>query len=259
MILFMEFLNISSPLEQFEIYPLIGLDLPLFGYIEISFTNIAIYFAIAVLSIIGFYLFTNNNDKIISNGWNLGLESIYMTVLNTVENQIGQKGFRYFPMIYSLFVFVLICNFIGMIPYSFAVTSHLVFTVALSMTILIGVSILGLQLHGFKFFSFFVPSGVPIVLIPFLTAIELILYMSRGLSLGIRLGANVMAGHMLMKIIGGFIYKIMCAGFILFVLGLVPLALLIAISGLELAIAFIQAYVFMVLTSSYIKDSIYLH
>ncbi|KAG5438271.1 hypothetical protein PCK2_000961 [Pneumocystis canis] len=235
--------HIRSPLDQFEIYSLISLDIPYLGYTQLSLTNIGIYFLIIVLVLYGFNLLTNNNNKIISSRWNLCNESLYFTVLNIVENQIGSKGLYYFPALYSLFMFILASNFIGMIPYSFAVTSHLIFTVALSSTILIGVTLLGLKLHGLNFFSFFVPSGVPIPLIPFLTAIEFILYLSRGLSLGIRLGANVMAGHMLMKIIAGFIYKIMISGFIFFILGLIPLVLLIAISGLELAIAFIQAYI----------------
>nr|QTK22362.1 ATP synthase F0 subunit a [Pneumocystis canis] len=250
---------ILSPLDQFEIYSLISLNIPYLGYTQISITNIAIYFLIIVLIIYVFNILINNNNKIISNRWNLCNESFYFTVLNIVENQIGTKGFYYFPAIYSLFLFILVSNFIGMIPYSFAVTSHLVFTVALSTTILLGVTIIGLKIHGLNFFSFFVPSGVPIALIPFLTTIEFILYLSRGFSLGIRLGANVLAGHMLMKIIAGFIYKIMISGVIFFIMGLIPLLLLIAISALEFAIAFIQAYVFIVLTSNYIKDSIYLH
>lgn len=249
----------QSPLEQFDIYTIISICIPFFGYKEISITNIGVYFTIIAITILIWNMIAANNNKVIHNGWKLSQESLYMTVLNTIENQIGHKGYRYFPFIYSLFIFLLISNFIGMIPYSFAVTSHLLFTVSLSATILLGVTILGIQLHGWNFFSFFIPSGVPSALIPFLTVIEFILYISRGLSLGIRLGANVMAGHMLMKIIGGFIYKIMISGIILFILGLIPLLLLIAISGLELAIAFIQAYVFIVLTSSYIKDSIYLH
>lgn len=248
-----------SPLEQFEIYTTLSICLPFFGYKDISITNIGIYFTIIVFTLLLWDILTGTNKRIISNGWKLSQESLYMTVLNIVENQIGKKGYQYFPFIYSLFIFILISNFIGMIPYSFAVTSHLIFTVSLSMTILLGTMILGLKLHGWNFFSFFIPSGVPIALVPFLTIIEFILYVSRGLSLGIRLGANVMAGHMLMKIIGGFIYKIMISGIIFFILGFIPLLLLIAISGLELAIAFIQAYVFVVLTSSYIKDSIYLH
>nr|YP_010248552.1 ATP synthase F0 subunit a [Pneumocystis oryctolagi]QTK22316.1 ATP synthase F0 subunit a [Pneumocystis oryctolagi] len=250
---------IYSPLDQFEIHSLISLELPFLGYTSLDLTNMGIYFLILLLTLFFFNYFITRNNKVLSNGWNLGVESLYMTVLNTVQNQIGSAGLKYFPFIYSLFIFILLANFIGMIPYSFAVTSHLIFTVALSMTILIGVTLLGIQLHGFHFFSFFVPSGVPTLLLPFLTLIEFILYLSRGLSLGIRLGANVMAGHMLLKILSGFIYKIMISGILFFILGLIPLTLLLAISALEFAIAFIQAYVFMVLTSSYIKDSIYLH
>lgn len=249
----------QSPLEQFEIYTIFSILLPFLGYREISITNIGIYFSIIVLILLLWNILTFSNTKIIGNGWKGSQESLYMTVLNTIENQIGSKGYRYFPLIYSIFIFILLSNFIGMIPYSFAVTSHLIFTVSLSMTLLLGTTIIGLQRHGWNFFSFFIPSGVPIVLIPFLTIIEFILYISRGFSLGIRLGANVLAGHMLMKIIAGFIYQMMISGVLFFILGFIPLLLLIAISGLELAISFIQAYVFIVLTSSYIKDSIYLH
>nr|YP_010248534.1 ATP synthase F0 subunit a [Pneumocystis wakefieldiae]QTK22298.1 ATP synthase F0 subunit a [Pneumocystis wakefieldiae] len=249
----------QSPLEQFEIYTLFSIHLPFIGYNEISITNIGIYFSIIVLILLLWNILTFSNHPIIGNHWKGSQESLYMTVLNTIENQIGSKGYRYFPMIYSIFIFILLSNFIGMIPYSFAVTSHLIFTVSLSMTILLGATLIGLQLHGWNFFSFFIPSGVPTILIPFLAVIEFILYISRGFSLGIRLGANVLAGHMLIKIIAGFIYQIMISGVLLFIFGLVPLLLLIAISGLELAISFIQAYVFIVLTSSYIKDSIYLH
>lgn len=249
----------QSPLEQFEIYTIFSIIIPFLGYKEISISNIGIYFSIIVWILLLWNILTFSNNKIIGNGWKISQESLYMTVLNTIENQIGEKGYRYFPFIYSIFIFILLSNFIGMIPYSFAVTSHLIFTVSLSMTILLGATIIGLKLHGWNFFSFFIPSGVPTILIPFLTIIEFILYISRGFSLGIRLGANVLAGHMLMKIIAGFIYQIMISGILFFILGLIPLVLLVAISGLELAISFIQAYVFIVLTSSYIKDSIYLH
>nr|YP_009186402.1 ATP synthase subunit 6 [Pneumocystis carinii]ACZ82940.1 ATP synthase subunit 6 [Pneumocystis carinii]AFR90440.1 ATP synthase subunit 6 [Pneumocystis carinii] len=249
----------QSPLEQFEIYTVFSIVLPFLGYKEILVTNIGIYFSIITFMLILWNILAFSNKKIIGNSWRITQESLYMTVLNIIENQIGSRGYVYFPFIFSIFVFILLSNFIGMIPYSFAVTSHLVFTVSLSMVVLIGATIIGLKHHGWNFFSFFIPSGVPSVLIPFLAVIELVLYISRGFSLGIRLGANVLAGHMLMKIIAGFIHQMMISGVLFFILGLIPLALLIAISGLELAISFIQAYVFIVLTSSYIRDSIYLH
>jgi len=156
-------------------------------------------------------------------------------------------------------MFILINNLIGMVPYNFASTSHFALTFSLSFTIVIGATLLGFQKHGLKFFSLFVPAGCPLGLLPLLVLIEFISYLSRCVSLGLRLGANVMSGHMLLNILSGFIYKIMASGIIYFVIGLIPLAFVIALCGLELAIAFIQAYVFVILTSSYIKDGLYLH
>jgi F-type H+-transporting ATPase subunit a len=156
-------------------------------------------------------------------------------------------------------MFILINNLLGMVPYNFASTSHFVLTFSLSFTIVLGATLLGFQKHGLKFFSLFVPAGCPLALLPLLVVIEFISYLSRCVSLGLRLGANVMSGHMLLNILSGFIYKIMASGVIYFIIGLIPLAFVIALCGLELAIAFIQAYVFVILTSSYIKDGLYLH
>jgi len=181
-------------------------------------------------------------------------------VKNLVINQIsGANGQIYFPFIYTLFMFILINNLLGMVPYNFASTSHFVLTFSLSFTIVLGATLLGLQKHGLKFFSLFVPAGCPLGLLPLLVLIEFISYLSRCVSLGLRLGANVMSGHMLLNILSGFIYKIMASGIIYFIIGLIPLAFVIALCGLELTIAFIQAYVFVILTSSYIKDGLYLH
>jgi F-type H+-transporting ATPase subunit a len=165
----------------------------------------------------------------------------------------------YFPFIYTLFIFILINNLIGMVPYSFASTSHFILTFALSFTVVLGATILGFQKHGLEFFSLLVPAGCPLGLLPLLVLIEFISYLSRNISLGLRLGANILSGHMLLAILAGFTYNIMTSGFILFFLGLIPLAFIIAFSGLELGIAFIQAQVFVVLTSSYIKDGLDLH
>jgi F-type H+-transporting ATPase subunit a len=146
-----------------------------------------------------------------------------------------------------------------MIPYSFASTSHLILTFSISFTVVLGATILGFQKHGLEFFSLFVPAGCPLGLLPLLVLIEFISYLSRNVSLGLRLGANILSGHMLLNILSGFTYNIMTSGLLLFFLGLIPLAFIIAFSGLELAIAFIQAQVFVVLTSSYIKDAMDLH
>src|SRR6201990_289662 len=165
----------------------------------------------------------------------------------------------FFPLMYVLFMFILVNNLIGLVPYSFASTSHFILTFSLSFTIVLGATILGFQRHGLKFFSLFVPSGCPLALLPLLVLIEFISYLSRNVSLGLRLAANILSGHMLLNILAGFTYNIMSSGILFFFLGLLPLAFIIAFSGLELAIAFIQAQVFVVLSCSYIKDALDLH
>src|SRR6267154_4659054 len=188
------------------------------------------------------------------------MESIYATVFSIVINQINaKKGQIFFPLISALFIYILINNLVGMVPYSFAPTSHFILTFSISFTIVIGATILGFQIHSLKFFSLFVPSGCPLGLLPLLVLIEFISYLSRNVSLGLRLAANILSGHMLLSILGGFTYNIMTSGIVFFFLGLLPLAFIIAFSGLELAIAFIQAQVFVVLTCSYIKDGLDLH
>ncbi len=250
----------SSPLDQFEIRSLLNLNAPILGNINLSLTNIGLYLTIGTLFVILLQVLAINYKKIVSNNWSIGLESLYATLHSIVTNQINStKGQIYFPFIYTLFVFILVNNLIGMVPYSFASTSHFIFTFALSFTVVIGATILGYQKHGLEFFSLLVPAGCPLALLPLLVLIEFISYLSRNVSLGLRLGANILSGHMLLNILAGFTYNIMTSGFIFFFLGLVPLAFIIAFSGLELGIAFIQAQVFVVLTSSYIKDALDLH
>ena len=252
--------EISSPLDQFEVSPLLSLDLPIIANIHISLTNIGLYLIIASLISLITNLLATNYNKVVSNGWSISQESIYFTVHSIVINQINaNKGQIYFPFIYTLFVFILVNNLIGMVPYSFASTSHFILTFSISFTVVLGATILGFQKHGFKFFSLFVPAGCPLPLLPLLVLIEFISYLARNISLGLRLAANILSGHMLLNILGGFAYNIMTSGFIFFFLGLIPLAFIIAFSGLELGIAFIQAQVFVVLTSSYIKDALDLH
>jgi F-type H+-transporting ATPase subunit a len=156
-------------------------------------------------------------------------------------------------------MFILLNNLIGMIPYSFASTSHFILTFALSFTIVLGATILGFKEHGIKFFALLVPGGCPLGMLPLLVIIEFISYLTRNISLGLRLAANILSGHMLLNILSGFTYNIMTSGFIFFLLGIIPLGFIIAFSGLELGIAFIQAQVFVVLSSSYIKDALDLH
>jgi len=251
---------ITTPLDQFEIRDLISIGAPLLGDMHISLTNISFYLIISFIIILNFNLVSNNLNKLVPNSWSISQECIYATIHSIVINQINEKkGQLYFPFIYGLFMFILINNLIGMVPYSFASTSHFILTFALSFTIVLGATILGFREHGLKFFSLFVPAGCPLALLPLLVIIEFISYLARNVSLGLRLAANILSGHMLLNILSGFTYNIMNSGFIYFFLALLPLAFIIAFSGLELAIAFIQAQVFVVLSCSYIKDALDLH
>lgn len=254
------YLNIISPLDQFEIRDLVNFNAPVLGDLSISLTNIGLYLTVAGYLVFALSLVTNNSERIVSNPWSTGQETIYATIHGIVTSQINERnGQIYFPFIYVLFVFILINNLIGMIPYSFASTSHFILTFSLSFTVVLGATILGLSKHGLVFFSLFVPAGCPLGLLPLLVLIEFISYLARNVSLGLRLAANILSGHMLLNILSGFTYNIMTSGIVFFFLGLLPLAFIIAFSGLELGIAFIQAQVFVVLSCSYIKDALELH
>jgi len=251
---------VLSPLDQFEIMDLISINFNILNNNHISITNIGLYLTISTLIILGINKLATNYNKLISNTWSINQESLYATIHSIVINQINSnKGQIYFPFIYALFLFILINNLIGMVPYSFASTSHFILTFFISFTVVLGATFLGFQKHGLEFFSFFVPSGCPLGLLPLLVLIEFISYLARNISLGLRLAANLVSGHMLLNILSGFTYKIMTSGILFLFIGLIPLAFIIAFSGLELGIAFIQAQVFVVLTCSYIKDALDLH
>jgi len=252
--------EIISPLNQFEIRDLFSLDFLILNNIHLSITNIGLYLTIGTLFIIILNLLSTNYNKLVSNNWSISQESLYATIHSIVINQINSKnGQIYFPFVYTLFFFILINNLVGMIPYSFASTSHFILAFAFSFTVVLGATILGFQKHGLKFFSLLVPGGCPLGLLPLLVLIEFISYLSRNISLGLRLAANITAGHMLLNILSGFVYNIMNAGFIYLILALIPLVFIIGFSALELGIALVQAQVFAVLTSAYIKDGLDLH
>nr|YP_010951030.1 ATP synthase F0 subunit 6 [Lophophyton gallinae]WML69426.1 ATP synthase F0 subunit 6 [Lophophyton gallinae] len=253
------FNNIVSPLEQFEIKDFFSLNINILD-LKMSLTNFGFYIIISTIIILTLHLLITYNNKLISNSWTLTKESIYATVHSVVINQINSKeGQNYFPFIYGLFIFILMNNLLGLIPYSFSSTSHFILTFFISFTVVLGATILGFQKHQLKFFSLFVPSGCPLGLLPLLVLIELISYLARNVSLGLRLSANILSGHMLLVILSDFTFKIMSSGFFYFLIGLIPLAFIFAFSGLELGIAFIQSQVFIVLTCSYIRDSLELH
>ena len=184
--------EIISPLNQFEIKDLISMDAPILGNIHLSITNIGLYLMIGAFFILALNLLSTNYNKLVGNNWSISQESLFATILNIVTNQINpQKGQVFFPFIYALFVFILMNNLIGLIPYSFAATSHFALTFSFSFTIVLGATILGFSQHGLKLFSLLVPAGCPLPLFPLLVLIELISYLARCISLGLRLGANI--------------------------------------------------------------------
>ena len=250
-------LLIHSPLEQFEVSSLIGFNAPIFGYINITLTNLALYSILVLSLIISLHYHSNNDNKLVPNKWSIALESIFASISQMVREQLGKE--IYLPFIYSLFLFILISNLSGNVPYSFTITTSIIVSIGLSFTILVAVTILGLSIHKVHFFSFFVPSGTPLALVPLLVLIELVSYLARAFSLGIRLFANVVAGHTLLKILSTFLYQMFSSSLILFFFTLLPFTFFLALCGLELAVSVIQAYVFVLLACSYIKDAIELH
>jgi len=254
---FSNYIIINSPLEQFEVSSLLGLNAPILGYLNISLTNLALYSMLVLFIIVMLHYMANNDSKLVPSRWSIALESLFQSINSMVREQLGKE--LYLPFIYSLFFFILIANLTGNIPYSFTITTSIMVSIGLSFTILIAVTILGLSIHRLHFFSYFVPSGTPLALVPLLVLIELVSYLARAFSLGIRLFANMVAGHTLMKILATFLYQMFSSTLIVCVLTLIPFTLFLAIMGLELAVSFIQAYVFVILTCSYIKDSIELH
>jgi len=250
---------ILSPLSQFEVSSLIGLNAPILGHLNITLTNLALYSCFILFIILGFHLHGNNESKIIPNNWSISLESIYASLNTMVREQIGYHSEIFLPFIYSLFFFILIGNLISNVPYSFAVTASGVVSLGLSITIFIGVTILAFSIHGIKFFSFFIPVGTPLALVPLLVLIELVSYLARSVSLGVRLFANIVAGHTLLKILSTYLFKLFSGSLIVAIITLIPFAIFLALIGLEIAVSLIQAFVFTLLVCSYLKDAIELH
>ena len=238
-----------SPLSQFEIHSLV--DIYPGGY-NISFTNSSLAMVATVILITLFLTLTVKKRSLIPSRLQLISESIYLFIEKLLEDTVGEEGKKYFPIVFSIFVFVLIGNMIGMIPYSFTFTSHIIVTFILAAMVFLGVTILGLIKHKMHFFSFFVIPGLPIYMLPLLLPIEIISYLSRPISLSVRLFANMLAGHTLLKVFAGFVVSLGFAG-------VFPLAFIVALTGLEILIAFLQAYVFAILTCLYINDALHLH
>jgi F-type H+-transporting ATPase subunit a len=255
--IYSSYLILNSPLEQFEVTSLLGLNAPIFGYLNITLTNLGFYSLFVLFLIISLHYMGNNETRLLPSKWSIVLESFFASINSMVREQLGKE--LYLPFIYALFFFILIANLTGNVPYSYTVTTSIIVTIGLSFTILIGVTILGLSIHKLHFFSYFVPSGTPLALIPLLVLIEIGSYLSRAFSLGIRLFANMVAGHTLLKILSTFLYQMFSSSIIVAVLTLIPFSIFLALIGLELAVSLIQSYVFTLLVCSYIKDAIELH
>lgn len=251
---------ISSPLDQFALNTFIGVNSPIMDLSALDFTTFSLYGVIVIITILIIFSLGLDRKLVIGSKWLIAIESTVDTIVNMVKGQIGGTAYgRYVPLIYTLFMFILVANLIGMIPYNFAIAASLIFIISLGFSLWLGYTILGFYLHKWEFFSLLVPVGTPLPLVPLLVLIELLSYSARAISLGLRLAANTLSGHLLMGILGGLTKTLMSINAIAFVLGIIPLAGIFCIVILEFAIACIQAYVFSILTSSYIKDSVYLH
>jgi ATP synthase subunit 6 len=253
----MQFL--SSPLEQFQILPLVQLHVGIFDF---SITNVTLILTLGIGSVI-FVLYSllseEGNFSVVPNRIQFVFEMFYELIFNMLNDVVGEAGKNYFPYVFTLFTFVVTSNVIGLVPYSFTITSHLIVTFALALMTFIGINLICIREHGMNFFSLFLPPGSGIYLAILLVPIELVSYIFRPISLSVRLFANMMAGHTLLKVIAGFAWSMMLAGGGLLIAHVVPLAILILLMGLELGVALIQAYVFTILTCIYLSDAINLH
>ena len=238
-----------QPLEQFTIERLVPLHI---GRLDVSFTNSALLMTIAVVLITALMVLGTRKAALVPGRWQSVTEMAYEFVANMVDTNAGHGARDFFPFIFTLFMFILFSNLLGLIPYSFTITSHIIVTFALAAVVFIGVTIVGIVRHGFHFLRLFVPEGVPVALLVLLVPIELLSYFIRPFTLSIRLFANMLAGHTMLAIFGGFAASVGLLAFF-------PLAINIALVGLELLVAALQAYVYAILTCLYLRDALHLH
>ena len=239
-----------SPLAQFEIKRLVPMEI---GGVDVSFTNSAAFMVLAVLLVTLLLTYSMRGRAMVPGRFQSLAELSYEFIAGMLRDNVGSEGRQYFPFVFSLFMFILFANLMGMVPYTFTVTSHIIVTFALAMVVFVGVTIIGFVRHGAKFLSLFVPSGVPAPLLLILVPIEVISYFVRPISLSVRLFANMMAGHTMLKVFASFVIGL---GFLA---GWAPLLFIVALTGLEIGIAFLQAYVFTILTCLYLNDAVHLH
>jgi F-type H+-transporting ATPase subunit a len=240
-----------DPIHQFQI-------VPLFGEGPFAFTNSSLFMVAAVLSIVLVLTLATTRSALVPGRWQSLAELSYEFVANMVRESAGNEGMRFFPFVFSLFMFVLLANLLGLIPYAFTVTSHIIVTFALAMLVILTVILYGFWKNGMHFLHLFVPSGVPAFLMPLIVAIEVTSFLSRPISLSVRLFANMLAGHITLKVFAGFVVQLAAAlGVAGWALAVLPLGMAVALQGLELLVAFLQAYVFAILTCIYLNDAIH--
>lgn len=245
----------AGPIEQFAIRPIV--ELGTVGGQQIGFTNSSLYMLLTVTVAAGFLFIASRRSKVIPDRWQSSAEMLYEFVSRTVRENAGEHGMKFFPLVFSLFMFILVANLIGMFPYAFTVTSHIIVTFALAMLVFLTVTIYGLLRHGFKFFRLFMPAGVPVMLAPIIVPIELMSYISRPISHSVRLFAVMLAGHITLKVFAGFVVGLGGLGSLGLMSAILPLAMTVALTALELLMAIIQAYVFTMLSCMYLNDALH--
>lgn len=244
-----------NPLEQFVIRPIYPIQL---GNVDVSFTQSSLWMGIAIVLATALMTLSMRSRALVPGRWQNVAEMFYEFINGMVRENLGDEGRKYFPFVFSIFMIVLMGNLLGMVPYSFTYTSHIIVTGTLAVMVCLLALVVGLVKHGLHFFSLFLPKGLPWPLIPLIVMIEIISYLSHPVSLSVRLFANMVAGHTMLKVFAGFSVTMLAltAGYLL---GALPMIVNIALIGLEIMIAFIQAYVFAILTCIYLKDAIELH
>lgn len=246
----------ANPLEQFAIKRYTELSV---GGADAAFTNASLFMLLILGLTMLFFWLGSRNPQLVPGRWQAALEGVASFATDIVDENIGPKGRPWVPFIFSLFIFILVANLVGLFPYSFTVTSHIVVTFAFAALVFLICVAIGISMHGLHFFSLFVPPNTPLPLLPIIVLIELISFLARPLTLSVRLFANMTAGHILLKVFAGFVISLAAAGGILSVTSVVPFAMTVAFYGLELIVAVVQAYVFALLTAIYLNDSINLH
>ncbi len=243
-----------DPLHQFQIQELVPLH---FGDLNLSFTNSSLFMAVTVIATSLFLFMATSNRALIPGRMQSVAEMSYEFVSNMLRDGAGTAGMRFFPFVFSLFMFVLVANLFGMVPYFFTVTSHIIVTFALAILVIGTVVIYGFWKNGLHFLNIFVPSGVPVALLPLVSLIELVSFLSRPVSLSVRLFANMLAGHITLKVFAGFVGTLGALGAVGIGGAILPLIMTVALTGLEFLVAFLQAYVFAVLTCMYLNDAVH--